>query len=97
MISFGKCYTITYKPISLHIATQNKPLYDKLIKLEILIIQTISQTIKYLTTISKRTNNVTTSHAAIHSIPCKNCHNYYTSKTQRNLVGWLVGWLIDWI
>ena len=43
------------------------------------------QTIKKLTNISKRTNNETTSHAGIYSIPCKGCNKHYISETQRNL------------
>ena len=48
--------------------TYTTNLYDKLTKLGIPIIQTTSQTIKNLT--NKRTNNKTTSHAGVYSIPC---------------------------
>ena len=59
-------------------------LYDKLTKLGISITQTTSQTIRNLTNI-KRTNKETTSHAAIYSIPCKDCNKHYIGETQRNL------------
>ena len=48
-------------------------------------IQTTSQTIKNLTNISKQTNNETTSHAGIYSIPRKDCNKHYIGKTQHNL------------
>ena len=60
-------------------------LYDKLTKLGIPIIQTTSQTIKNLKIITKRTNNETTSHAGIYSIPCKDCNKHYIVETLRNL------------
>ena len=76
---------ITHRPISLPTNTHNKPLYGKLTKLGIPIIQTTPQTIKNLTSISKCTNNITTSHAGIYSIPCKDCDKYYIGEIQRNL------------
>ena len=59
----------THRPISLSYNTHNRPLYEKLTKLGIPIIQTTLQAIKYLTNISKHTNNITTSHAGNYSIP----------------------------
>ena len=67
---------ITHRPISLPTNT-HKPLYDKLTKLRIPIIQTKSQTIKNLTKIFKQTNNTTTSHEDIYSIPCKDCNKWW--------------------
>ena len=77
--------SITHRPISLPTNTHNITLYDKLNKLGIPIIQTTSQTIKNITNITKRTNNETTSHAGIYSIPCKDCNKHYIGETQRNL------------
>ena len=76
---------INHRPISLPISTHNKPIYDKLTKLGILIIQTTSQTIKNLTNIPNQTNNATTSHTGIYSIPSKDCYDHDISKTQCNL------------
>ena len=76
---------ITHRPTSLSTNTYNKPPFDKLNKLEITVLQTTSQTIKNLTNISKQTNNPTTSHAGIYSIPCKDCNKHYICETQRNL------------
>ena len=72
---------ITHRSISLTTNPYNTPLYDKLTKLGILIISTTSQTIKSLTNISKCTNNITTSHAGICSILCKDCDEYYIAET----------------
>ena len=47
--------------------------------------QITSQTIKNLTNISKHTNNVTTSHTGIYSIPYKDCDKHYISETQHSL------------
>ena len=58
--------------------------YIYIYSLRISIIQTISQTIKDLTNITKRTNRETTSHADIYSITCKDCNKHYIGKTQRN-------------
>ena len=41
------------------------------------VIQTTSRTIKNLTNIRKQTNNNTTSHVGIYSIPCKDCNKHY--------------------
>ena len=41
-------------------------------------------TIKNLTNITKWTNNKTTSHTGIYSIPCKDSNKHYIGKTQRN-------------
>ena len=75
----------THRPISLPTNTHNKSLYEKLIKLGIPIIKTISQTIKDLINILKQTNNAITSHAGIYSIPCKDCNKHYIGITQKNL------------
>ena len=40
---------------------------------------------RYLTNITKWTNNKTTSHAGIYSIPCKDSNKHYISETQCNL------------
>ena len=40
---------------------------------------------KNLSHISKRTNNATTSHASIYSIPYKDCNKHYIGETQCNL------------
>ena len=44
-----------------------------------------TETIKNLTNITKWTNNETTSHTGIYSIPCKDCNKHYIYKTQYNL------------
>ena len=75
---------ITHKPISLSFNIHNKPFYDKLAKLGILIIQDTLQTIENLTNIAERTNN-TTSHSDIYSIRRNNFDKYYIDETQRNL------------
>ena len=49
------------------------------------MVQTTSQTSNNLTNISKRTNNITTSHADIYSIPCNDWDKYYIDETQLNL------------
>ena len=67
--------------LSLYPLTHNKSLYDKLTKLGIPIIQTTSKTIRNHTNISKCTNNITTSHAGIYSIPCKDCDKHYIGET----------------
>ena len=59
---------MTHRHISFPTNTHNKPLYDKLTKLGIPIIQTTTQTIKNLTKMLKRINNLSTSHADIYSI-----------------------------
>ena len=76
---------ITHRLVSLPTNTHHITLNEKLSKLGIPIIQTISQTIKSLTNISKRSNNETTSHAGIYSIPSKNCNKHYIGETQHNL------------
>ena len=76
---------ITHRPISLPTNTPNITLYYKLTKLGILIIQTISQTIKNLINITKWTSNEMTFHTGIYSIPCKDCNKHYISETQCNL------------
>ena len=88
--SFGKfekntpTIPIIHRPVSLPTNIHNKPFNDIFTKLGILIIKTISQTIKNPTNISKRTNDIITSHVGIYSIPC-NCDKYYIGETQRNL------------
>ena len=63
-----------------HRRTYTTNLFDELIKLGILIIQTTSQTIKNFTNILKRTNNITTFHIGIYAIPCNDCDKYYIHK-----------------
>ena len=76
---------ITHRPIFQPTNAHNKPLYHKLTKLGIPIIQTTLQTIKSPTNISKLTNNTATSHASIYSIPYKDSDKHYIGETQRNL------------
>ena len=76
---------ITHRTISLPTNIHNKPLYDKLTKLRIPIIQTTSQTITNFTYVFKYTNNITTFHASIYSILCNDCDKYYTGEAQCNL------------
>ena len=51
-------------------------------KLGILIIQIKLQIIKNFSSISKHTNNITTSHTDIYIYPCYNCDKYCIGKIQ---------------
>ena len=85
-INLRKTLSLFLLPTALSLySLTHKLLYYKLNKLGLLIIRTTSQTIKNLTSISKHTNNVTTSQAGIYSIPCKNSDKHYIGQTQHHL------------
>ena len=71
---------ISHRRISLPTNTHNKPLCDKLTNIGIPIFETTSQTIKNVTNISKRSKNITISHAGIYFFAWKYYDRHYIDK-----------------